>query len=267
MAIKLVAIDLDGTLFNQQKEISKRNREALKRIEANGIKVVICTGRPLIAIQPVLQLLDLNKDDDYSITFNGGLIQHNASGDILEKLVLQKADVQNIYQLAEKLELPLDAVSNDVVYQLPGRTPSLYSNMNRQMTFLDCTSEQLNAKIDYNKVLLSQEPEQLDAKIPAVLETFGDRYRIMKTQPFLLELAHPNVGKAHGLEVLGQHLGIQPSEMMALGDEENDLDMLQYAGVGVAMGNASQAAKDAADVVTLTNEEDGVAYALEKWMN
>ena len=106
--IKLVAIDLDGTLLNSQKEISLRNKQALMAAKQAGVKVVICTGRPLAAIGPYLEELGLQEEGDYSITFNGGLVQKNDTGAIIEKTLMPLEAIHELYQLATTLNMPFD---------------------------------------------------------------------------------------------------------------------------------------------------------------
>lgn len=267
--IRLVAIDLDGTLFNQAKQISARNKEALKQAKAQGVKIVICTGRPLKAIEPVLEELGLNDDDDYSITFNGGYIQKNQSGEVLHQLTLSKAEVQMMYIATHANGIPVDTVSDDIVYSITPTIescPSKYRHLNKNLTNIEVNIAQLPETRRYNKVLLSQEPEYIDERIDTVLQLFKDRYSTMKTQKFLYEIAPAGVSKAEGLAFLGELLDISAAEMMALGDEENDESMIEYAGLGVAMGNATERVKQLSNAETDTNDCDGVAKAIEKYV-
>ncbi|MDR3960307.1 MAG: HAD-IIB family hydrolase, partial [Streptococcus sp.] len=117
--IKLIAIDLDGTLLNDKKDVPPRNTEVLARAKAQGVKIVICTGRPLRAIRPYLEELSLKEPGDYSITFNGGLVQKNETGEIIEKAAMQLADIHELVSVAEDLNLPLDVVSEEIVLSLP----------------------------------------------------------------------------------------------------------------------------------------------------
>ena len=134
--IKLVAIDLDGTLLNSQKEISLRNKQALMAAKQAGVKVVICTGRPLAAIGPYLEELGLQEEGDYSITFNGGLVQKMIQGPLLKTLMPLEA-IHELYQLATTLNMPFDVLSDEVVMQLPSAPnyPSIYSSLNKLLTF------------------------------------------------------------------------------------------------------------------------------------
>ncbi|MDR0846478.1 MAG: Cof-type HAD-IIB family hydrolase [Lactobacillales bacterium] len=265
--IKLIAIDLDGTLLNSAKTISPRNIEALKKAEAQGVKVVITTGRPLAMIEPYIEAIGSHKEDDYSITFNGGLVQRNLSGEILAKRLMTREEVDDIARLARELDLPMDVLSEANVLQLPTsqNLESLYGLANPYLNFIQ------DVKLDdwkiFNKAVMTDEPARLDEKIAKIPQEYRDRYEVIKSRDMLLEFMSRGITKASGLEMLRKILGIEISEIMSLGDEENDLNMIEYAGLGVAMGNAVETVKQAADVVMeMTNDEDAVAIAVERFV-
>lgn len=266
--IKLVAIDLDGTLLTGDKGISERNKIALAKAKAAGVKIVICTGRPLKAISTFLQELNLEEAGDYSITFNGGLVQKNDTGEIMEKKVMTTQDVHDLYELGQMLDLPIDTISDGDVYQLPSapKRESLYSVLNNLLKFYPATIDEITDERLYNKVVVAYDANYLDQQIAKIPQSFYERYEIIKTRDTLLEFMPKGVTKAYGISLLAKDLGIEQAEVMAIGDEENDLPMIEYAGVGVAMGNAVPMVKEAADVVVKSNEEDGVAEAVERFI-
>lgn len=266
--IKLVAIDLDGTLLNSQKEISLRNKQALMAAKQAGVKVVICTGRPLAAIGPYLEELGLQEEGDYSITFNGGLVQKNDTGAIIEKTLMPLEAIHELYQLATTLNMPFDVLSDEVVMQLPSASnyPSIYSSLNKLLTFESYKLEELTPNRIYNKVVVAIDEAYLNERIKEIPASFYERFEIIKTRNNLLEFMPKGITKAYGISLLAKDLGIRAEEIMTLGDEENDLPMIEYAGLGVAMANAIPLVKEAADVVTDTNDQDGVAKAVEKYI-
>lgn len=266
--IKLIAIDLDGTLLNDKKEISKTNQEVLAQAKAKGVKIVLCTGRPLKAILPYLDVLDLRSSGDYSITFNGGLVQKNDTGEIVDKQTLSVADVQDLLAVAETIDMPLDVLADDVVLCFPTSLThqTIYPTLNPLLVFQPTDKQSVSVKTLYNKAVVAYDQEELDQWIPKIPAEFKERYEVIKTRSNLLEFMPKGVTKAYGIQLLAQELGIEPAEVMAIGDEENDLSMIAYAGVGVAMGNAISAVKEAADVVTATNEEDGVAKIVSEYV-
>lgn len=266
--IKLIAIDLDGTLLNEEKQISDENKQALAKAKEKGVKIVLCTGRPLAAMAHYLQELGLVDEGDYSITFNGGLVQKNDTGEIIEKKVMEVADIHRLYDLAQKLALPLDVLSDHVVLQLPTAPgkKSLYNTLNKLLQFQPANLADLTDEFVLNKAVIAYPQAELDPKIKEIPAEFHDRYEIIKTRSMLLEFMPKGVTKAYGISLLAKDLGLEPAEIMAIGDEENDLPMIEYAGMGVAMANAVPFVKEAANYVTSSNLEHGVAKVIEKFV-
>ncbi len=266
--IKLLALDLDGTLFNRQKEVSLENQSALKEAHNRGVKVVITTGRPLAAIGNLLQELDLISPEDYSITFNGGLVQRN-TGQILAKQELTFEDVQKIHAVLEPLGLPVDFLSEGIVYSIPSQgQKSLYHLANPLLTFVEIASlDQLTKDIVYNKIVTVRPEDYLDERIAQLPPSLRQDFEVFKSREIILEIMPKGVHKAVGLQLLCDHLGLDASQVMAVGDEENDLSMLKWAGLGVAMANGVDLVKKTANAVTSkTNEESGVAEAVERYI-
>lgn len=266
--IKLIAIDLDGTLLTSDKKISDRSKVALAQAKAAGVKIVLCTGRPLAAIHHYLEELDLCEENDFSITFNGGLVQRNKSGEIIEKALMPLEQINKLYQLAITLDVPLDILSDGLVLQIPTSTNyvSIYSQLNNLLTFKECLFEQLSTTGIYNKAVVAIEEEYLDQQIRKIPEEFYEQFEVIKTRSNLLEFMPKGITKAYGISLLAKDLNIIPDEIMTIGDEENDLPMIKYAGMGVAMKNAVSKVKAAADIITDTNDQDGVAKVIETYV-
>lgn len=265
--IKLIALDLDGTLLTSDKKISPRNMAALQAARRQGVKVVLTTGRPLKAMEFFLTELGTNdQEDEYTITFNGGLVQKN-TGEILDKTVFSLDDVSRLFEETEQLGLPLDAISEGVVYQIQSDQESLYAQFNPALTFESIAFEDLSSQQTYNKCVTAFPQEPLDAAIAKISPELFDQYEIFKSRELLLEWSPKNVHKATGLDKLIAHLGLEASQVMACGDEANDLSMIEWAGLGVAMQNAVSVVKEAANVITpMTNDEDAVAWAIENYV-
>ena len=176
--IKLLALDLDGTLFTKDKQVTAENRAALKAAEAKGVHVVITTGRPLPAITHILEDLGLLDDKHYSVTFNGGLVQRN-NGDILIKKEMSREDLKQIYAVFEPLGLPMDVISDGIVYGVPSKgNHSLYRQANPTLTFVDVESiDDIPENIVYNKVVTVCEEAFLDGQIQNYLNSYT---RILK---------------------------------------------------------------------------------------
>lgn len=266
MAIKLIALDLDGTLLTSQKTISEKNKAALQAARDKGVHVVLTTGRPLQAIEGFLAELALLGEDEYSITFNGGLVQEN-TGRVLDKIGFTINEVRAIRQVTNQLDLPLDILHGGDVYSLPAAHDSLYLTANPLLNKIEVSDADLPQDFVYNKAVSAVAADFLDQQIAKIPAELYDQFEIFKSRDILLEWSPKGVHKANGLAKLIAHLGIDQSEVMACGDEENDLSMVEWAGLGVAMQNASQHLKDVADVVLpVTNDEDGIAWAIEHYV-
>ncbi|MGT2911942.1 Cof-type HAD-IIB family hydrolase [Streptococcus cameli] len=266
MPIKLIALDLDGTLLNEDKQISKANKEALALAREKGVKVVITTGRPLPSIQAFLEELDLVHENEYSLTFNGGLVQKN-NGDIIDQIVFGYDDVKEIYETTQSLGLPLDVVQGGQVYMLDAAVDSLYPTCNKILNYIPFHFTDLQQDAFFNKAVSCCDPEYLDERIAQLPPHLYEKFEIFKSRTILLEWSPKGVHKASGLEKLIAHLGMDRSEVMTCGDEDNDLSMIEWAGLGVCMANGSEKVKAVADVVTpMTNEEDAVSWAVRKYV-
>ncbi|MBO0477038.1 HAD family phosphatase [Vagococcus sp. DIV0080] len=266
--IKLIAIDLDGTLLTDDKQISNRNKAVLTKAKEQGVKVVLCTGRPLIAIESYLNRLELRDAGDYSITFNGGAVQKNDTGEELLSYSLSLAEVKRVAAVMTELDLPLDVISVDTCIHLPTSKTrkSIYRDINPVLTFETKEVSDLDESTIFNKMVVACEPDYLDEQLKGLGDEWYMDFNIMKSRDCLLEVIHKEVSKANGIDLLAKKLGIKQEEVMAIGDEENDISMIEYAGMGVVMANGNETVKKLAQFVTKSNEEDGVAYAVEQFV-
>ena len=265
--IKVIALDLDGTLLNSEKKISPRNLAAIRAAQEKGVKVVLTTGRPLKAMDFLLQEIGTaDLSDEYTITFNGGLVQKN-TGEIIAKTVFSRDDVVRIYEETEALGLPLDAISEGDVYTLASDQESLYPLYNPYLNFIPVSIEDLSSQIAYNKCVTAFQQDYLDGAIPKISPELRERFEIFKSRDMLLEWCPKGVQKDRGLEALVEYLGIDASQVMTCGDEANDASMLKWAGLGIAMANAVDEVKEIATLVSdYTNDEDAVGRAIEEYV-
>lgn len=264
--VKLLALDLDGTLLTSDKTISAVNKTALAKARSQGVKIVLTTGRPLAAIEDFLLDLDLIAEDEYAITFNGGLIQRN-TGEILDQVVFGYDQVADIYQLTQKLGIPLDIVDGGDVYALKSSSKSLYPTCNPMLNHIPTDFASISADKVFNKGISSFDAEVLDASLAKIPASYHERYEIFKSRSIILEWSPKGVHKANGLRSLTKLLGLTSAQVMACGDEANDLSMIEWAGYSVAMANATEDIKAAANIISpLTNDQDGVAWAVENYV-
>lgn len=267
--IKLVALDLDGTLLTPEKTISEKSKDTIRRAKQAGVKIVLCSGRPLLGIKRYLEELDLMDEGDYSITYNGGLVQKNRTSEVVSQKVLTYEHIKDIYHLSQQLQVPMNMLDLEFVYEpmYPEGRDSMYETlMSASLPFVERNIDAFGSGHVFNKVVFCTDPEYLDEAIAKIPAAYWERYSMMKSRPLLFEIMHPEVDKGKGIQSLCDILGYTREEVMACGDEENDLAMLEYAGLSVVMENAREDLKQKADFVTKTNAEDGVAYAMEKFI-
>ncbi|AXQ79037.1 sugar-phosphatase [Streptococcus chenjunshii] len=267
MSIKLVAIDIDGTLLNNDRKITPDVRKAIQEAKKEGHKIVLATGRPIAGVQSLLTELDLKDKGDYVITFNGSLVQDTASGADIIKKTLTYEDYLNLEFWSRKLNVHLHAITKEGIYTA-NRDIGKYTI--HEATLVDMpvfyrTPEEMADK-EIVKVMMIDEPEILDAAIAKLSQELYDSYTIVKSTPFYLEIINKEASKGKALTHLAEKLGLQNSETMAIGDEENDRAMLEAAGTPVAMANAVPEIKKLAKYITKSNEESGVAYAIRQWV-
>lgn len=266
--IKIITIDLDGTLLTSEKKITEHTIQTLRKAKAQGVRVVLCTGRPLTFIMDLIDQIGLQDPGDYSITFNGGLIQKNDTGEIVAEHTISKSQIEQFLAVTSSLDLPLDAINMETVYQIvdaQGKTISQYGSINPKMNYKQVSFKEL-PDIPFNKLVVATDADFLMNQVKKMPPEIHNTFNLMKSRPILLEVVLREIGKDKAIAQLIDLLGIKQEEVMAIGDEENDLAMIQYAGLGVAMGNASETVKKAADVITKTNDADGVAAAVEEYV-
>lgn len=264
---KLIALDMDGTLLTTDKRVSEKNKAAIKAAEANGVKIVLASGRPIIGITKYLNELDLLKDEDYVLSFNGGLVQNTKTQEIVSKLPLKGKDLKNIYKVSKELNINIHAFSAKDGLITP--KSSQYTEHEATINGIEINIKDFNDvddEEDIIKVMMIDPQEILDPAIEKLPAEVYEKYSVFKSAPFFLEFTNKEVDKGLGLKKLGEYLGIKKEEIIACGDAGNDLSMVKYAGLGVAMGNAIKEVKEVANFITTSNDEDGIANVIEKFI-
>lgn len=268
MAIELIAIDMDGTLLNPQHQITPAVKQAVEAARRRGVHVVLATGRPYVGVQDYLRQLDIQGANDYCITYNGALVLQAADGACVLQETLGFEDYLYFEQLARELGVHFHAFDFDTLYT-PNKDIGKYTVHESALTGIPLkyrSVEEMDRQMRFPKVMMIDEPALLDAAIARIPAEAQARYTLLKSSPYYLEILHKQVDKGAGVKMLADHLGIAQENVMTLGDQANDTAMIEYAGVGVAMGNAIEELKAVAQFVTSSNAEDGVARAIEKFV-
>lgn len=268
MGIKLITIDIDDTLVNTAKQVTPRVKAALQEATAQGVKVVLTTGRPLPGVQEYLDELGLNhQDDQYAITYNGGVVQ-TTNGEELGGKELAYSDYLRLREVADELGAYLQVETIDAAYTSAKEINYWASRENFliKMPLIIKPVDEMDPNDHYVKFMFIGDEADIDSWRDALPADVKDAYYIVKSTPQHLEFMHKDATKGSGLLTLVAKLGIDQSETMALGDQQNDITMIEAAGLGVAMGNAVPEVKAVADVETTTQNTDGVGVAVEKWV-
>ncbi|WP_114192846.1 sugar-phosphatase [Edaphovirga cremea] len=268
MAIELIAIDMDGTLLNPQHEITPAVKEVIHAARSKGVHIVLATGRPYIGVKRYLMELDLLQEGEYCITNNGALVQQAASGECVAEVTLSFEDYLYFEKLSRTLGVHFHALDYNTLYTA-NKDISEYTVHESSMTGIPLkyrAVEEMDPTLSFPKVMMIDTPALLDKAIKQIPEEIKQRYTILKSAEYYLEILDKRVNKGEGVKALAERLNIPRENIMTLGDQENDIAMLEYAGVGVAMGNAIESVKAVSQFVTKSNMEDGVAYAIEKFV-
>ncbi|MDR3191298.1 MAG: Cof-type HAD-IIB family hydrolase [Lactobacillaceae bacterium] len=266
--IKLVTIDIDDTLVNSAKEITPRVKQAIQAATAQGVKIVLTTGRPLTGVVGYLQELGLaDQADQYVITYNGGVVE-TTSGVALGGAINTLADYRDLRAVADDLGAYLQTETLNGAFttnQVVNKWAS-FENYIVQMDLSVVPVEAMSSAEQYVKFMFIGEAEEIQKWSTALPADIYERFYVVKSTPHNLEFMHKDATKGNGLKVLADKLGIAIDETMALGDQANDLTMIEAAGLGVAMENAVPAVKAAAQAITTSQNADGVGVAIEKYV-
>ncbi|WP_059104254.1 Cof-type HAD-IIB family hydrolase [Shouchella shacheensis] len=239
--IKLIALDMDGTLLNPSHEISAGNRESIAEAQEHGVHVVLSTGRTLMTCGKYAESLNLNS---YLVTVNGSEIWHS-SGELLWRNVLDRDVIEHIYELHKSADIHVWGATTKDIFR--GELPDNPHDHEWMKFGFDTNDDELRASI-------------VDS-----LRTKG-KTEITNSSPTNLEINALGINKASALKRVCQELNLSMDQVMAVGDSLNDIAMIHEAGLGIAMGNAQEAVKEVANWVTATNDQDGVAAAIQRWV-
>ncbi|XP_009140711.1 endoribonuclease YBEY, chloroplastic [Brassica rapa] len=265
--------DMDGTLLNSKSQISEANAKALKEATLRGLKVVIATGKSRPGAMRILKMADLAGRD--------GIVSESSPGVFVQGLLVYGRQGKEVYRgnldrdvcretCLYSLEhgIPLIAFSQDRCLTLFDHplVDSLHTTYNEPKAEIISSVDQLIAEADIQKVIFMDTTEGVSSVIrPYWSEATGDRANVVQAQSDMLEIVPPGTSKGNGVKMLLNHLGVSPNEIMAIGDGENDIEMLELASWGVAMSNGAEKTKAVADVIGVSNDEDGVADAIYRY--
>ncbi|NSW91664.1 MAG: HAD family phosphatase [Firmicutes bacterium] len=263
MAYKLMAVDIDGTLLDSKGNLTEETEKAIRLGVEKGLIFTISTGRPVQGVQAFIDKLDL---DLPVITYNGAMVIMGKSKEVLYQCTMDPKDAREVIDLGEKYGTSIMVWADNKLFanRLNERAYE-YSKISGVMPVL---MEDVEETISQGvlKILWYDEVETIKKYQKDIGKYISRNINYHTSQPYFLEFVDKNASKAKAMEKIGEYFGIDRSEMIAVGDGFNDLSMIEYAGLGVAMGNASNEIKERADYVTLTNDENGLAHVIYKFV-
>jgi len=265
MPIRLLAIDLDDTLLTKDLTISDRTMSAIAKARAKGVLVTVATGRMPRSCQKYIEQLEINIP---VISCNGAIIRESPGGEIIYRQVIDSKLAAEVIGKMQNEGMHCQIYIKDKIYtnkfnKWAGIWKRQTVHESEEADLLEILSGESEGA---EKLVSIDEEEIILLKYKTLGEQFEGRINAMVSKPNFLELCEASVSKGNALAFLAERHGIQKEEVMAIGDSLNDIDMIKYAGLGIAIGNARSEVKKEADYITGTNNEDGVALAIEEFI-
>lgn len=260
----MVAIDLDDTLLNDHFKITEENITTIKKVLELGIVVCIISGRSYSSIKHYIKDLGIKH---LCGSLNGAIVTNPQNGESVFSQTVNPSVTNMILKDTGLRHIHVNYYhDHKVICQEKNEIALNYMKMtNVEIEFVE-SLENYHKKALAGKLLLIDDRDRLDALKKKFNDAYREHVNITYSKPNFLEVYNKNASKGEAVRIIGQHYGLKPEEIIAIGDGENDIFMIEYAGLGVAMGNSSEEVKSKADFVTLSNNENGVAYVLEKFI-
>lgn len=274
MNIEAIVLDIDGTLLNDHKEITEKTRNSLVAAQQNGTKLILASGRPTTGMVKYVEQLEMDKYHGMLVSYNGAKVVDCTDYDELfnqamsineGKAVLEHMKNFDVKVMIDKGEYLYVNDVYDCYVNLKGEKFNIIEYESRGGNFKLCEKADLADFLDYriSKILTAGDPDYLQAHYQEMMAPFKDSLNCVFTADVYFEFTAKGIDKAKALDTVLKPMGINSEKLVAFGDGHNDISMVNYAGIGVAMGNAVTALKEAADTLTLSNNEDGIAQTLE----
>lgn len=267
MDYKLLVLDIDGTVTNSDKKVTEKTRQAIINLQERGISVAIASGRAPRGVFGIAEKLQFQHFGNYILSFNGAKIINFQTQECIYEKHVPSHIPGRLWKDALKYRLGILTYSNDVL--LAGTEPDPYMALESRISNMPieyCKDFQTKVNFPVNGCLLTGHPEDIEALEPVFVQKYVHETEIFRSEPCFLEVVPKNVDKAYSLKYLLQILGIPREQTVCCGDSFNDISMIQFAGLGVAMANAQNQLKDVANYITEhDNDHDGIAEVIERF--
>ncbi len=263
--IKALALDLDGTLTNEKKEITARTKQAVSRAIDSGIAIILASGRPVLGIRAVAEALDLYSKGGYILAYNGGEIIDCKRNSVIFSQTLPIELYSDIVRVGREFGVHALTYDKKGVIAESADAPYVIKeafNNGIEITTVEDLSLVLSDPVV--KFMIVGDPIKISNALDYLKRKFSGKANVFLSEPYFMEITAIGIEKAKALTRMIEHLKIDQTQLAACGDGLNDLSMLEYAGLSVAMANAYEQVKLAADYITLSNKDDGVADFIEK---
>ena len=262
--IKLVVTDIDGTIANKDNEISQNVKDCINSLKKNNIKVVIATGRMFCSAEVMANKIDLK---DEIIAYQGAIIQKNGSTQPLRARYVPENIAREIINELKTRRIHTQVYINDKIHVendneiVQAYAKKMYTDYTVVKSFDDIELKGVHKILAINSL-----PEIILDVTQEAQTKYEGKICVTRSTPYFCEFSHLEANKGSAIEFLADYYKIDISQVMALGDQDNDIEMIKTAGVGVAMGNATKALKEVSDYVTTPLIEDGFVYAVKKFV-
>lgn len=262
---KMLVLDLDDTLLRDDYSISDRNKELLAQAQQKGIKVVLASGRPTSSMLHYAKELQLANFDSYMISFNGGIVTSLKDNSVLFEKSLTRDEIHSLHDFSVKNNVHIITYSDKGIIS---ETDSKYIDIEVNLTGIPhhkVPSFKAEVNSPAVKCILLEDPDYLK-QVEKRLKAERTDLSVALSKPFFLEVMPRGIDKAASIDFLAQKLEIKQSEVIAVGNAGNDLTMIRYAGLGVWVNNAAPELRHKADMVVASNNDDGVAEVIERFI-
>lgn len=274
--MRILCLDIDGTLFNSQKKISEKTKEGLLDFQNKGNRIILASGRPTQGLMHIAHALEMEKYNGFLISYNGSQVYDLTTNEVVFNQAISVEDSKKVIHHCKRfdqLRIMVDHEDSfyvedvyDCMIQKDGKPFNIiqYEAREGHMLLKEVWDLEDFVYFPINKILTTADPSYLQEHYQEISKPFKENLNSMFTADFYYEFTAKDIDKAKALSFIQEKYGLDSKDMIAFGDGQNDQTMLQFAKVGVAMENAVESLKEVADLVTKSCDEDGIIYALEE---